>query len=106
LVEHTQIKTGTTPSRRPIAGVGRVLLWSGGSLWIGRDAGRGEIHSHHAIQIALAMNSAFLMAEGNSGWREHWGAIVTPHRPHRFDGRGQRMAMIFVEPETSQGRAA
>jgi AraC family transcriptional regulator len=100
-----QIKTGTTASRRPTAGVGRVLLWSGGSLWIGRDAGRGEIHAHHAIQIALAMGSAFLMADGNSDWREYWGAIVTPHRPHRFDGCGQSMAMIFVEPETSQGRA-
>src|SRR4249919_1487480 len=98
-----QIKTGTTASRRPTAGVGRVLLWSGGSLWIGRDAGRGEIHAHHAIQIALAMGSAFLMADGNSDCREYWGAIVTPHRPHRFDGCGQSMAMIFVEPETSQG---
>ena len=105
MAEHTQIKTGTTASRRPIAGIGRVLLWSGGSLWIGRDAGRGETHAHHAIQIALAMESAFLMADGNSDWREHWGAIVTPHRPHRFDGCGQSMAMIFVEPETLQGRA-
>jgi len=106
LAERTQIETGPTASRRrPIAGIGRVLLWSGGSLWIGRDAGRGEIHAHHAIQIALAMDSVFLMADGKSGWREHWGAIVTPDRPHRFDGCGQRMAMIFVEPETSQGRA-
>jgi AraC-like DNA-binding protein len=105
LAEHTQIEAGTAPSRRPIAGVGRVLLWSGGSLWIGRDAGRGETHAHHAIQIALAMESGFLMADGNSGWREHLGAFVRPHRPHRFDGCGQRMAMIFVEPETAQGRA-
>jgi len=105
LAEYAQIKTGTKASRRPVAGVGRVLLWSGGSLWIGRDAGRGETHAHHAIQIALAMDSSFLMAEGNSGWREHWGAIVTPDRPHRFDGCGQSMAMIFIEPETSQGRA-
>ena len=81
------------------------MLWSGGSLWIGRDAGRGETHAHHAIQIALAMDSGFLMADGNSECCEHWGAIVTPDRPHRFDGRGQSMAMIFVEPETSQGRA-
>jgi hypothetical protein len=88
LAEHTQIEVGTTPSRRPIAGIGRVLLWSGGSLWIGRDAGRGEVHAHHAIQIALAMDSGFLMADGNSGWREHLGAIVLPHRRHRFDGCG------------------
>ena len=105
VAEHTQIRTGTTASRRPLAGIGRVLLWSGGSLWIGRDAGRGEIHAHHAIQIALAMESGFLMADGHSTWREHRGAIVMPHRPHRFDGCGQGIAMIFVEPETAQGRA-
>jgi AraC family transcriptional regulator len=95
----------TAAARRPIAGIGRVLLWSGGSLWIGRDAGRGDTHAHHAIQIALSMDSHFRMASGESGWREHRGAIVMPHRPHRFDGCGQRMAMIFVEPETAPGRA-
>jgi AraC-like DNA-binding protein len=82
-----------------------VLLWSGGSLWIGRDAGRVETHAHHAIQIALSMDAGFLMTDGTNGWREHVGAVVMPHRPHRFDGRGHAMAMLFVEPETTQGRA-
>jgi AraC family transcriptional regulator len=96
--------TGTTASRRPTAGIGRVLLWSGGSLWIGRNAGRIDSHAHHAIQIALALDSRFLMAAGDGAWREHRGAIVMPHRRHRFDGCGERIAMIFVEPETAQGR--
>ena len=91
-------------SRRPVAGIGRVLLWSGGSLWIGRDAGRVEAHAHHAIQIALTMDWNFRMAAGGGDWRDHRGAVVMPHRRHRFDGRGQRTAMIFVEPETAQGR--
>ena len=91
-------------SRRPIAGIGRVLLWSGGSLWIGRDAGRVEAHAHHAIQIALTMDSHFRMAAGDGAWREHRGAVVMAHRRHRFDGCGQRIAMVFVEPETAQGR--
>ena len=88
-----------------MAGIGRVMLWSGGSLWIGRDAGRVERHAHHAIQIALAMDSAFLMRDGRAGWREHAGAIVMPHRPHQFDGCGHGVAQIFVEPETALGRA-
>lgn len=91
-------------SRRPIAGIGRVLLWSGGSLWIGRDVGRSNSHAHHAIQIALAMDSRFLMSTGEGDWREHHAAIVMPHRSHRFDGCGGRTAMIFVEPETGHGR--
>ena len=76
----------------PVAGIGRVMLWSGGSLWIGRDAGRVERHAHHAIQIALAMDSGFLMRDDDSGWREHAGAIVMPHRPHQFDGCGHGVA--------------
>ena len=91
-------------SRRPVAGIGRVLLWSGGSLWIGRDAGRSDSHAHHAIQIALAMDTHFLMGAHADDWREHRGAIVKPDRRHRFDGCGERTAMIFVEPETAHGR--
>jgi AraC family transcriptional regulator len=92
-------------SRRAIAGVGQVLLWSGGSVWLGRDTGRVETHAHHAIQIALAMDSHVRMATPEGEWRTHRGAVVAPHLPHRFDGGGQRTAMLFVEPETAQGRA-
>jgi len=92
-------------SRRAIAGVGRVMLWSGGSLWIGRDAGRAETHAHHAFQVALAIDSHLRFATADSEWREHRGAVVPPHLPHRFDGGGRRTAMLFVEPETVQGRA-
>jgi len=105
VAERARIEAGTKASRRPVAGIGRVLLWSGGSLWIGRDAGRVETHAHHAIQIALAMDSGFLMRHGAAGWREHHGAIVMPHRPHQFDGCGHGVAQIFVEPETAHGRA-
>lgn len=91
---------------KEIAGVGRVLLWSGGSLWIGRDAGRGEAHSHHAIQISLGLSGPLAMrSEGVGHWSEYRGAIVTPHHRHQFDGHRQTVANIFVEPETVQGRA-
>lgn len=105
MAERAQIEAGTKALRRPVAGIGRVLLWSGGSLWIGRDAGLVEQHAHHAIQITLAMDSGFLMRHGATGWREHRGAIVMPHRPHQFDGCGGGVAQIFVEPETAHGRA-
>jgi AraC family transcriptional regulator len=96
--------TATRP-RRAVAGIGRVMLWSGGSLWIGREAGRVERHAHHAVQIALAMDSEFLMREDRADWRAHSGAVVMPHHPHEFDGRAGAVAQIFVEPETALGRA-
>ena len=100
-----RVAGATATPRRRIVGVGHVLLWSGGSLWLGRDAGRAETHAHHAIQVALAMDSRLRLAAGADGWREHRGAVVPPHLPHRFDGCGERTAMLFVEPETAQGRA-
>jgi AraC-like DNA-binding protein len=103
LTESSQIDTA--PRRRAVAGIGRVMLWSGGSLWIGRDAGLVERHAHHAVQITLAMDSRFLMREDCAGWHEHGGAIVMPHRPHQFDGCGSGVAQIFIEPETALGRA-
>ena len=105
LAPRKRVDARATPARRAVAGVGQVLLWSGGSLWIGRDAGRVESHAHHAIQIALAMDSHLRLAPGDGVWREHRGAVVAPHRPHRFDGCGLRTAMLFVEPETAPGRA-
>lgn len=104
LTRLTHNDAATQASRRPLAGIGRVLLWSGGSLWIGREAGRVEPHAHHAIQITLAMDAPFLMRDGDGLWGEHRGAVVMPHRRHQFDGCGHRSAMIFIEPEAAQGR--
>jgi AraC-like DNA-binding protein len=44
------------------------------------------------------------MDDDGAGWREHRGAVVMPHRRHRFDGCGSDIATIFVEPETAHGR--
>ena len=90
-----------------IAGVGRVCLWQGGSLWIGRSGRRTAPHSHHAIQVSLAIDeeggSFFLGVPGAKAIARP-AAIVMPHRRHEFDGRGGSVAQVFVEPETALGR--
>lgn len=91
-------------SARAIAGVGRVLLWSGGSLWIGRAAGSVKVHAHHAIQVSLALSGRVKLRSNHGPWVEYAGALVHPHHPHQFDGCGS-VAQLFVEPETVQGRA-
>lgn len=90
---------------KEIVGIGRVVLWSGGSLWIGRDAGRAQPHAHHAIQISLALTDTLrLYDDATHAWSDYSGALVLPHQRHQFDGAGQSVAQIFVEPETRQGR--
>ncbi|HEV7122054.1 MAG TPA: AraC family transcriptional regulator [Rhodanobacter sp.] len=96
---------GEKPARA-LAGIGRVLLWNGGSVWIGRNAGQGQWHSHHAIQVTLASTRPVHIRDGSDeAWHEASSAIVMPDRPHQFDGCGHAVAMVFVEPETLAGRA-
>jgi AraC family transcriptional regulator len=88
--------------RSKIAGVGRVLGWNGGSLWIGHSA----MHSHHALQLSIALAGPFELKSGRTGaWSRHTAALVRPDAQHEFNGCGTTIAQVFVEPETSYGRA-
>ena len=92
--------------KRPVAGVGRVIGWHGGSLWIGRHVGAVQDHAHHAIQISLAMEGRFYVHAGD--WpapRETAGVVVMPDRRHGLDGRGATVATLFVEPNSARGAA-
>lgn len=90
---------------RGIVGAGRVLMWRGGSLWVSRDTGLVQPHAHHAIQITLAPERPIRLRSADaSGWQDTQAAIVMPDRPHQFDGCGQDVVMVFVEPETTAGR--
>lgn len=98
-------ETAKLRQSKNIAGIGRVVLWRGGSLWIGRDAGKAESHAHHAIQVSLALTDTLCLYDHEAGsWAEYSGAIVLPHRRHQFDGGGKSVAHIFVEPETVHGQ--
>jgi AraC-like DNA-binding protein len=92
--------------KRPIAGIGRIIGWPGGSLWIGRHLAPVQDHAHHAIQMSLAMEGKFrIRAEGWPAARETKGMVVMPDRHHTFDGCGATVATLFVEPNSSRGAA-
>jgi AraC-like DNA-binding protein len=86
--------------------LGRVYFWQGGSLWIGRGNGRTQWHGHHAHQITLPFTAACLLrGEQNEDWAEYAGAFVRSERPHQFEMEDSAAAQIFIEPETTEGRA-
>jgi AraC-like DNA-binding protein len=85
---------------------GRILLWRGGSLWIGLAGEPAELHAHHAVQIALPFAGGHARFQVPSGeWQRYEAALVAAHQPHAFEARNQFMATIFVEPESREGRA-
>lgn len=95
----------------PKLGRGRIFIWEGGSLWImeamspNRQRARlNEPHSHHAVQVTLALDGDF---EFESGDHRVAGDVVAvaPDAPHAFNARGL-FAHVYIEPECRAGRAA
>lgn len=92
--------------KRALAGVGRVIVWPGGSLWVGRHVGQVREHAHHAIQISLALEGRFRgRARSWTESRETTGMVVMPDQPHCLDGCDTTIATLFVEPNSVPGAA-
>jgi AraC-like DNA-binding protein len=81
----------------------RWYLWEGGYFVMGQAGGEVPAHAHHAIQIFVSMDGkgAFRLAGGE--WREARGFIVRADVEHSFNASGSTGAMLFVDPESSEG---
>ena len=60
-------------------------------------------HSHHAIQIVIAIEGEIAITDARSDWRTGRGIIVRHDVEHSYDGKGAMAAMIFVDPESYEG---
>jgi AraC-like DNA-binding protein len=84
---------------------GRILIWQGGSLWIGRAGDATASHAHHAVQIGLPFSDDGLRFRREPGrWMNYPAAMIRANEPHAFEATGQLVAQIFVEPESLEGR--
>jgi AraC-like DNA-binding protein len=81
----------------------RWYLWEGGFLVTGQAGGEVPPHAHHAVQIFLALDGAAAIRTTGGAWREGRGIIVRPDVEHSFNGQGATGAMLFVDPESSEG---
>lgn len=81
-----------------------VYFWDGGWLGLGRAAGVVPPHSHHAVQISIGLDGPVGFRHPEQEWREYAAAAVLPDAPHEFSPLGHEIAMIFVEPESREGR--
>jgi len=83
--------------------VPRWYLWDGGFLLIGQARGVVPAHSHHAIQIVISLDEPFAVCGHHENWRQGRGIVVRPDAVHSFDCNGAFGAMLFVDPESSEG---
>lgn len=81
----------------------RWYLWEGGFLLLARSEGIVKAHTHHAIQVVVALDGEPAICDKSGDWRTAEGFIVMPDVEHSFDGRGSESAMLFVDPESNEG---
>ncbi|HWV56100.1 MAG TPA: AraC family transcriptional regulator [Longimicrobiales bacterium] len=82
----------------------RWYLWDGGFLTMGRSSGVVPRHSHHAVQIAVGLDGPVGLHGPDESRVTAPGIIVAPDVPHQFAAMGSLLAMIFVDPESHEGR--
>jgi AraC family transcriptional regulator len=87
---------------------GRIVFWEGASLWVlGTRPGEGrypktDFHSHHAVQVTLALRGGFTLETRDE--QVAGGAVaVAPDIEHAFEAEGI-IAHLFVDPEGRLGR--
>jgi hypothetical protein len=85
---------------------GQICPWNGGSIWLGRTSAANDVHAHHAVQVAIALEGHFRFLSPVDGvWLDCAGAVIASNHPHAFDGRNaSTLAHLFVEPQSLPGR--
>jgi len=93
----------------PLARV-RIVMWEGASLWIvdaaaarQGETGRAAFHSHHAIQVSLALGGWFQLDTQDVHVRSEIAAVAAD-TSHVIDAEGLT-GIVFIEPESEAGRA-
>lgn len=86
---------------------GRILVWEGASLWIlrappGEQYPKTAFHSHHAVQVTLALSGRIEIDDGTEQTSDH-AIAVAPDASHAFEGTGL-VAHLFVASDGQAGR--
>lgn len=93
----------------PTRAYGRIVSLEGASLWVfGTRPGEGRYpktapHSHHAVQVTLALRGSFTL-ENADGAVSGGVAAVAPDSEHTFEASEGVIAHLFVDPDGRDGR--
>lgn len=89
-------------------GSGDFVSWDGGCLFISRRAvGIVPEHAHYATQVAFGSEHGLRFRPGDRDpWTSYDGVVIASRQPHSMDSMHvPYCAVLFVEPETREGRA-
>lgn len=89
---------------------GRMVFWEGACLWVlGKRPGdppypKTSFHSHHAVQVTLALAGTFTLEGRDDSAVGVLTAAVAPDVEHAFEAHGDAVAHLFVDPDGRVGR--
>ncbi|MCC6317373.1 MAG: helix-turn-helix domain-containing protein [Gemmatimonadaceae bacterium] len=88
-------------------GVGQFFAWEGGCLFIGHHDRPLPLHAHQSMQFVVASAGDHkVRASDREPWATYSIAAIGTRQPHSIDVTASDYgAVIFVEPETRNGRA-
>jgi AraC-like DNA-binding protein len=74
---------------------------------ISRATAVTPMHSHYAMQIAFGSEPGIRFRPTERvDWTDYFGVVIASRQPHTMDAtRVPFSAVLFIEPETNQGRA-
>jgi len=68
--------------------------------------GESALHAHHAMHVVLALAGTLSVRVGSEGVAERAAGVLTgPDVAHAIDARGAEVLLVFLDPESSAGRA-
>jgi AraC-like DNA-binding protein len=87
--------------------VGDFLAWPGGAVFVAEGSTQITPHTHYAIQCVVGATEGLTIRMGRKGeWKPVAGALIPSRALHTIDSTRCRWgAVLFVEPETREGRA-
>jgi AraC-like DNA-binding protein len=90
-----------------VIGFGHSVSWEGGFLLIATATGITPMHAHYAIQIAFGATQGIrFRTSEREPWTAYDGVVIASRQPHMMDAtQVPHHAVIFVDPETREGRA-
>jgi AraC-like DNA-binding protein len=83
---------------------GSIVLDAGRALYRG-PAGDTKPHRHHALQLCIALDESLGVELAGTEPRSFRGLLIGANVEHRVDGRGETVALYYVEASSEEGQA-
>lgn len=83
--------------------IGRIFTGEGRMIYAGALGPTGR-HSHHAFQIAVAVEGEIALVDGSGAAVFCPAAVIPPNAPHGIAAPTPQAVMLFLDPDTIDGR--